>query len=510
MLCVVLSVPCKSLQVLLRDKAAGMPTLQCNFTAQGTYSAYSAIHTAWGKCISSQNSDTVILEEDPQGINGTSDLVVTVWASSRILELADMFVALAIKNTPCSTISFISKLGMQLKLFSARLDDKEHVQLLPYCPSLASEEPLTIPTTVTQFADPTPDSSSISITVGVSPGNGPRNVASFTAHVDVGSPAERGALLSRADVLVMQIAPCTMKISFSSYHHTISYPYPIRGSQHKLRIARKSHYVKVIVPVSEPLDLGGYHLNCTPILQTNAYSRWNIHHICVDRMPMLNLKVPKKIDWLNSHTALQLSDRERGIRNGDAVTKSAPANVLVNVKNSIHALMMISSSVQGKKSHGFGLCDLNQGGIYAILLVGSLRLDVASFTVILNTALIPLSEDRMPAMLPGIQTLQKANPVVEIGILRHEVTAWKKLLPAYAERCRTWTHKANCEYAAQNKIPLSCEIDQNPICTCGEGFGFDGPEWKVPSWKKLLPFATRVAISPLFSVSYIETWGSNK
>ncbi|KAG9080207.1 hypothetical protein FRC06_006946, partial [Ceratobasidium sp. 370] len=348
MLCVVLSVPHKSLQVLLRDKAAGMPTLQCNFTAQGTYSAYSTIHTAWGRCISSQNSDTVILEEDPQGINGTSDLVVSVWALSCILELADMFVALAIKNTPGSTISFISKLGMQLKLFSARLDDKEHVQLLPYRPSLASEEPLMIPTAVTWFADPTSDSSSISIAVGASPGNGPPNIASFTAHVDVGSPAERGVLLSRAEVLVMQIAPCTMKISFSSYHHTISYPYPTRGSQHRLRIARKSHYVEVIVPVSEPLDLGGYHLNRTPILQTNAYSPWNIHHIHVDRIPLLNLKVPKKIDWLDSHTALQLSDRERGIRNGDSVTKSAPANVLVNVKNSIQALMMISSGVQGK------------------------------------------------------------------------------------------------------------------------------------------------------------------
>ncbi|KAG9082835.1 hypothetical protein FRC06_004835 [Ceratobasidium sp. 370] len=122
-------------------------------------------------------------------------------------------------------------------------------------------------------------------------------------------------------------------------------------------------------------------------------SPWNIHHIRVDRMPMLNLKVLKEIDWLDSHTALQLSDREQGIRDGDAVTKSAPANVLVNVKNSIHALMMISSGVQGKRSCGFGLCDPNQGGIYAILLVGGLRLDVASFTVIVDTALIPLSED---------------------------------------------------------------------------------------------------------------------
>ncbi|KAF8595883.1 hypothetical protein BDV93DRAFT_394756, partial [Ceratobasidium sp. AG-I] len=48
-------------------------------------------------------------------------------------------------------------------------------------------------------------------------------------------------------------------------------------------------------------------------------------------------------------------------------------------------------------------------------------------------------------------------------------------------------------------------LDQTPICTCGEGLGFSSSEWNVRSWKGLLRFATRAAISPLFSVSYIET-----
>ncbi|KAF8597206.1 hypothetical protein BDV93DRAFT_404146, partial [Ceratobasidium sp. AG-I] len=50
-------------------------------------------------------------------------------------------------------------------------------------------------------------------------------------------------------------------------------------------------------------------------------------------------------------------------------------------------------------------------------------------------------------------------------------------------------------------------IDQSPICSCGQGIGFEGAEWDVPRWKGLLPYATRAAISPLFAVSYLEAVG---
>ena len=38
-----------------------------------------------------------------------------------------------------------------------------------------------------------------------------------------------------------------------------------------------------------------------------------------------------------------------------------------------------------------------------------------------------------------------------------EVAAWKQLLPALAERCRTWKHGPNCEFLAKKTIPLSLE-----------------------------------------------------
>ncbi|KAF8593685.1 hypothetical protein BDV93DRAFT_417158, partial [Ceratobasidium sp. AG-I] len=48
-------------------------------------------------------------------------------------------------------------------------------------------------------------------------------------------------------------------------------------------------------------------------------------------------------------------------------------------------------------------------------------------------------------------------------------------------------------------------IEVDPLCRCGRGVGFDGPEWKVPAWRGLLPYATKAAISLLFGVSDLET-----
>ncbi|KAG9077365.1 hypothetical protein FRC06_008961 [Ceratobasidium sp. 370] len=221
-------------------------------------------------------------------------------------------------------------------------------------------------------------------------------------------------------------------------------------------------------------------------------------------MPLLRPASSKRLYWLNPHTALQLSDRERAIRNGNASTKSAASNVLVNVKDSIHTVVSLCSGLQGTRHQAIGLCEPNNGGIYAILLVCGLRLDLASFTVIVDTALVPLSTERMSSLIPSIQKLQDESPIVQVITEGHEAVAWKKLLPAYVERCRTWKHNAKCEYAAQGEIPLSLKMDENPICTCGEGLGFGGPEWRVELWEGLFPFATRAAISPLFSVSYVE------
>jgi hypothetical protein len=81
------------------------------------------------------------------------------------------------------------------------------------------------------------------------------------------------------------------------------------------------------------------------------------------------------------------------------------------------------------------------------------------------------------------------------------------LIPAFVERCRSsWTHGPNCEYVSNKKIPLTEKMEEIPICSCGKGKDIDGMH-KVNLWKPFAPYVTRIALSPLFAVSYLEAIG---
>jgi len=82
--------------------------------------------------------------------------------------------------------------------------------------------------------------------------------------------------------------------------------------------------------------------------------------------------------------------------------------------------------------------------------------------------------------------------------------AWQQLLPAFVERCRTWSHKASCEYQKPGgHVPLSTSVEENPICSCGEGMNL-GALSEVEAWADLRKYMTRIAISSLFAVPFLE------
>lgn len=209
--------------------------------------------------------------------------------------------------------------------------------------------------------------------------------------------------------------------------------------------------------------------------------------------------------WLGPHLGCQMSDRQRTVREAAICTYTVSEEDLVNVKDTIHALFVLYSGMQGHRSSVFGLCDPDDGGVYILLFIDKLRMDDAAFTVVLDVAVLPLSNELMPRIHPGLCALS----AIDKGLIRvvargSEIAAWKRLLPAFVERCRTWSHRSSCEYVAHGKVPLSVVMDEMPICSCGRGVNLPPSLKDIPGCKLFLPFATRAAISPLFAVSYVE------
>ncbi|KAG8723371.1 hypothetical protein FRC09_003635, partial [Ceratobasidium sp. 395] len=465
---------------------------------------HSSIRCVWGSLLVNPETKVVTLREDNQGKAGTSDLIVSFWAPAHLVTYTTKTVNFGMIPTLDAIQMFSNELGASLEIFKARLDNKDHVKILKYQPSLESETKPAVRPIITRFPGPTPSNSRIEISAGVGRKDEHYAVMLFSARVEIDSSAEQAALLNGVNPVVEQVSPCSMRLIINNHEHTVSYPYPILGSGRRLRVARKSHYVEIIVPISSPGDSGGFSLGRTPVLHRGAYSPWNIHHANLDRMPLVNLEDSAKSSWLEHHVALHISDTERLMIMEKSKAEGSELKRLAAVKNSIESIINIFAGRWGQKKTSFELCESTApGSVYAVLLIGGIRLDLASFTVIIETAIVPVSESRRAVISPLLAKLEQAP--YRLPITDDEVNLWKGLLPASVERARTWKHTTNCEYDSAGQIPISLEAGGDTICSCGAGIGFDSGGWEKSGWKDILPFATRAAIPLLFSVSYLQS-----
>jgi hypothetical protein len=243
---------------------------------------------------------------------------------------------------------------------------------------------------------------------------------------------------------------------------------------------------------------------------------WSIHTVNLDRMPELDIRSSPVTDrsWINLLLTFQFSDRELQVRK-DTDTALVPANeVYVSLKDSFHSLFCMATGVETKaKPRQIFQIHHDETGTFMILFILAIRLDPASFNIIADVAILPLDEETMPDLVPGLQALVTSagerGEIVTIKTTTPEAVAWKQLTPAFVERCRNWKHGPNCEYALRDtydRIPLSLNLSKSPICACGRGKGLPSFIPGVPpkAWKTFKPHATRAAISPLFAVCYLD------
>lgn len=109
-----------------------------------------------------------------------------------------------------------------------------------------------------------------------------------------------------------------------------------------------------------------------------------------------------------------------------------------------------------------------------------------------------------------VRPLHQFQKIYLVNVTDSELKAWKMILPAFVERCQSWKHKAEtCQYVKSGQIPLLTGLEDAamPLCSCSIGHIPKDlvPMVKIPKLETLLQrYATRVAISPVFSVSYME------
>ncbi|KAG8699589.1 hypothetical protein FRC09_006525 [Ceratobasidium sp. 395] len=381
--------------------------------------------------------------------------------------------------------------GPGLSLFTTDPNEKDYVRVLRERPMGLLQ---TQQSSVYMTALPEAPTSELQLQIKVKDHEETTCFNSMETQLDLTSEPKRSV---GTKATTTQIGPCTMQVDIGVTTHIVKYPYPTHGTEVKVNVDKKAQRVYLTAPFLNPVESGGYPVDPFPLLRHANYSPWNIHHVFLDRMPKLSTRNPTNFRWLVDHTAVQMSDRERFVQHCTQPSKRHPSDVLVNIKESLATLIKLYAGLQQASQTIFGLREPSSG-IYLVICVGGLRLDLAAATVVLDTAVIPWSPETA-------KLLDSKISINEVETQPGDVAAWKGLIAASVERCRTWSHGPNCEYRSTGDAPIPTRVEDSPLCSCGRGRGFESLDWKVPTWERLLPHSTRAAISPLFGVSYVES-----
>ncbi|KAJ3209479.1 hypothetical protein HDU67_006178 [Dinochytrium kinnereticum] len=557
LVCITLIVPRKHLTVL-NDPAArrGVHIIQCELHSQLGLNYFSDIQAVFGEVRVEGRDDqtSVIVSLDPLEFSGrTSKLVVSFWVPAWILTLAreaEMGCSLNVRQTLNSQMALAKTLGPYMRLFDTTFADKRSVIISRERPGCrgqigkimrASKAFVTSPsiplkqaTSITSFVKKVETPREVTVNpVSVVLDSEARKVVFLGVKIEFGGDV-RGWLAAGGVVRVRQVGtPCCVEVLLEGWREgvvMVAFPYPVDGGCAKLRIARKSGYVEVLVPVAGHKLAGGFpaHSRFPLVLLKTAGSNprvfpspWNIHRVNLDRLPLLQIwgtspdqaktgirpllrSAREKLSHVSAHLNMAFTERERAMKSLDFDDYSG-TDVFVDVKESIAHLFAryLGIGDDGLQTSLFALDNPDENGVYAILFVSGVRLDVAAGTFVLDACVLPLTVPLIMKHQTAIAALHQSGSMMRVVTRGEEVKAWKELFPVFVERCRTWSHLDRCEYKEKRKIPLSYQTGVSPICSCSHGRSTDAMG-KVALWKPFEKVASRAAVSLMFSPSFLE------
>jgi len=249
---VILVVPRNKLRVLsdMDPDQVGSPALHVDLYGPSTYITFASLKVGFGKVVSSGTDarPEVAFESDLSSWAGTSPLIVSFPVPLYALHVDHpdtMAVALSLRMTPQTSLTFVPKLGPLLNIFTAPLMDRSQVFVAP-------DEPRGFDESLDKIF-PADNRQHATISVTTDPQS--RRATTLTARVNITDTPTKDILSSGAEVSSCQVSPCVMEVRIGQTTKHLVYPLPVIGSRSKLRIARKSSYVEVFTYVPASLTL---------------------------------------------------------------------------------------------------------------------------------------------------------------------------------------------------------------------------------------------------------------
>ena len=490
--------------------AIGTPALHVSVTqtvGQSQYeNSFYSFQAFFGKVVHEDSTNNAsIVEEDKNGWLGSADLVITCAVPAFSLLIGPrngIRAALKINTNPDSSVRF-AHLGLTLAVFETGFNDGKRLFVCRDAPKLDAMRSSSMQTEWIKKVS-SQNQSSFQTLVKLNAGH---RATHLQSHLDFPKDsAESKALSTGAAVTVFEHSPSTVMLRIGpSLKRQIIFPFPIQGSQSKTKVARKSSWIEVEVPIFTALDGDRFDSWTQMVFESGSPPLcWSIPRINLELQPLIAF--PKRGDssWLRTFVGTTLSDAERPFSRLDQATTS---NAKHDLKQSLNVLFATFAGLN-ENSNGpkktFQLA-LETTGAHTLIFATGIRHDLDLGSLVMEAYVVPFTIPRVEELLQPLSALQTTEPCA-IRVSNDESTLWKRMLPALAERCRTWEHKSTCEY--RNKgAPLSTEAGKSPLCSCGEGklSGAALAKLGLKEWAPFAKYAIRIAIAPIFPVPYVES-----
>jgi hypothetical protein len=458
-----------------------------------------------------QHSDTFNLriDEDQLKWSGKSSMFVSFYVPSWILlqEPRTATVSLAIPHSPHTVAAFARSLGPNLSIFSAEQQDAGHVYITKAMPHQSKVISICgfAPGNVRNEVDPEGNWET-KVTASVDQ-NG--HISFFTSHVQILSEEAKVVLKEGSNVSRAMQSPFNHTLSIEGGPtYKVNFPVPVLNSTAKIRIARKSSYLELVADVAKLTDWSSFQSFMYPVFMDSGLpAPWSMPKINLSTLPAMDVTDSSsvRLKWLQHHLPTMWSAQECALKLKP--TLPAPPNLRsrVEFKDSLYHMFIGFSGIQGQKASVFNIDCAEEKGVQMVFFLSKMRLDLSNRTVVLDAAVLPLTLDLMPIILPSLQAMSGSKFAPKsIRTPKYELQLWKEALPAWTERCRTWSHKPGCEYASTGNIPLSTNFGERVLCSCGEGNLPTNFMPDFPGWKGLAKYAVRVAVSPAFASALVD------
>lgn len=476
------------------------------------HNMYSDVHIVFGKVKNSPEDENtaIVVEQDERGWQDNSPLIASFVVPTAALQVdpADTRVGICIPPSGQAALLYAQTLGMEMTVFETKISASSTVFITKLLPGLTGHR--IVCGGIQNFKDSVDEASgNVSNKILAEVPASESDVTTITGRVDLLSEKGKKLLQEKVPIEIQQRDPFVMDVIFGNKKLVcpIRFPVPVTQAGSRSRVARKSGYVEVIAPVASSKDseILSDFIYPTKLDRQGLPAALNASHMNLDALPVLDVEQKDKMQWLVTLASLEFSPREKKIRDQADNKDGISENLRVNFKESLLTMFMLASGLQGGQTGMFAINHPDKGGIHMLIFVSAIRLDADNSSVVLDAAAIPftnqlIASGNMEQFLLLIRTLECAT----INVNDAELILWKKAIPALVERCRTWSHRSDCEYKRRRAtVPLSIEPGYQVVCSCGNG---KLPEnfISVPEWETAAPNAVRIAISPTFSVPLVE------